>query len=139
MAKIVKRMKKDGTCSYCIRVSNGYDRQGRQVLVNRTFTPPLGLTGKKLEKELQRQADALRRPPAEAQDGHRIQKAGAACVCGSGAHEGQPDTPGAPHGVLYESVRGRSAARFHLYGNGCAAEAAAERPAGKDPGGRRGG
>ena len=59
MAKIVKRMKKDGTCSYCIRVSNGYDRQGRQVLVNRTFTPPPGLTGKKLEKELQRQADAF--------------------------------------------------------------------------------
>lgn len=58
MAKIVKRMKKDGTCSYCIRVSNGYDRQGRQVLVNRTFTPP-GMTGKKLEKELQRQADAF--------------------------------------------------------------------------------
>ena len=47
MAKIIKRTKKDGTCSYCIRVSNGYDRQGRQVLVNRTFTPPLGLTGKK--------------------------------------------------------------------------------------------
>ena len=45
--------------SYCIRVSNGYDRQGRQVLVNRTFTPPPGLTGKKLEKELQRQADAF--------------------------------------------------------------------------------
>ena len=59
MAKIVKRMKKDGTCSYCIRVSNGYDRQGRQVLVNRTFTPPPGLTGKKLEKELQRQADVF--------------------------------------------------------------------------------
>ena len=59
MAKIVKRMKKDGTCSYCIRVSNGYDRQGRQVMVNRTFTPPPGMTGKKLEKELQRQADAF--------------------------------------------------------------------------------
>ena len=59
MAKIIKRTKKDGTCSYCIRVSNGYDRQGRQVLVNRTFTPPPGLTGKKLEKELQRQADAF--------------------------------------------------------------------------------
>ena len=29
MAKITKRTKKDGTCSYCIRVSNGYDRQGR--------------------------------------------------------------------------------------------------------------
>lgn len=42
MAKIIKRAKKDGTCSYCIRVSNGYDRQGRQVLVNRTYTPPAG-------------------------------------------------------------------------------------------------
>ena len=59
MAKIAKRMKKDGTCSYCIRVSNGYDRRGRQVMVNRTFTPPPGMTGKKLEKELQRQADAF--------------------------------------------------------------------------------
>lgn len=39
MAKITKRTKKDGTCSYCIRVSNGYDRQGRQVLVNRTLLP----------------------------------------------------------------------------------------------------
>ena len=52
-------MKKDGSCSYCIRVSNGYDRLGRQALVNRTYTPPPGLTGKKLEKELQRQADAF--------------------------------------------------------------------------------
>lgn len=43
MAKIIKRTKKDGSCSYCIRVSNGYDRQGRQVLVNRTFTPPPGV------------------------------------------------------------------------------------------------
>ena len=59
MAKITKRMKKDGSCSYCIRVSNGYDRQGRQVMVNRTFTPPPSMTGKKLEKELQRQADAF--------------------------------------------------------------------------------
>ena len=59
MAKITKRLKKDGTCSYCIRVSNGYDRRGRQVMVNRTFTPPPGMTGKKLEKELQRQADAF--------------------------------------------------------------------------------
>ena len=54
MAKIIKRTKKDGSCSYCLRVSNGYDREGRQVLVNRTYTPPPGLTGKKLEKELQR-------------------------------------------------------------------------------------
>ena len=59
MAKIVKRTKKDGSCSYCIRVSNGYDRAGRQVLVNRTYTPPPGMTGKKLERELKRQADAF--------------------------------------------------------------------------------
>lgn len=57
MAKIKKRTKADGTCSYYISVSNGYDREGRQMMVNRTFTPPPGLTGKKLEKELQRQAD----------------------------------------------------------------------------------
>ena len=56
MAKIIKRMKKDGSCSYYIRVSNGYDREGRQVLVNRTYTPPPGLAGRKLERELQRQA-----------------------------------------------------------------------------------
>ena len=139
MAKIIKRTKKDGTCSYCIRVSNGYDRQGRQVLVNRTITPPLGLTGKKLEKELQRQADAFEQEVHSGISLDASMKLDDLIVCGSGAHEGQPDTPGAPHGVLYESVRGRSAARFHLYGNGCAAEAAAERPAGKDPGGRRGG
>ena len=59
MAKITKRVKKDGSCSYCIRVSNGYDRLGRQVLVNRTYTPPPGMTGKKLERELKRQADAF--------------------------------------------------------------------------------
>ena len=62
MAKIIKRTKKDGTCSYCIRVSNGYDRQGRQVLVNRTFTPPPGLTGKKLEKELDKK---IKRTPTD--------------------------------------------------------------------------
>ena len=50
MAKIIKRTKKDGSCSYCIRVSNGYDRQGRQVLVNRTFTPPAGLDREKAGK-----------------------------------------------------------------------------------------
>ena len=48
MAKIVKRTKKDGSCSYLIRVSNGSP-----------FTPPAGLTGKRLEKELKRQADAF--------------------------------------------------------------------------------
>ena len=52
MAKITKRMKKDGSCSYCIRVSNGYDRQGRQVMVNRTFTPPPGHDREEAGKEI---------------------------------------------------------------------------------------
>ena len=60
MAKIVKRTKKDGSCSYCIRVSNGYDRAGRQVLVNRTYTPPPGMTGKKLEKELEAEEEKVK-------------------------------------------------------------------------------
>lgn len=59
MAKIVKRTKKDGSPSYLIRVSNGYDRNGKQVMQSMTYTPPAGLTGRKLEKEVQRRADAF--------------------------------------------------------------------------------
>lgn len=59
MAKIVKRTKKDGSPSYLIRVSNGYDRNGKQVMQSMTYTPPAGLTGRKLEKEVKRRADAF--------------------------------------------------------------------------------
>lgn len=59
MAQIIKRTKKDGSLSYLFRVSNGYDRDGKQVTVSRTFTPPPGLTGRKLEKEAQKQAQAF--------------------------------------------------------------------------------
>lgn len=56
MAQIVKRKNKNGSTSYLFRVSTGYDRNGKQVTTSRTFTPPLTLTGRKLERELQRQA-----------------------------------------------------------------------------------
>ena len=61
MAKIVKRTKKDGSSSFLIRVSNGYDRNGKQVMQSMTYTPPAGLTGRKLEKEVRRRADEFER------------------------------------------------------------------------------
>lgn len=56
MAKITIRVKKNGSPSFLIRVSNGYDRNGKQVTQSMTYTPPAGLTGRKLEKEVQWQA-----------------------------------------------------------------------------------
>ena len=56
MAQIDRRVKKDGSLSYLIRVSCGYTREGRQVTRSLTYTPPAGLKGRKLEKEVQRQA-----------------------------------------------------------------------------------
>lgn len=64
MAQITKRNKKDGV-SYLLRVSVGYDKNGRQVTRSKTWTPPPGLTGRKLDREVQRQAqvfeDAVRK------------------------------------------------------------------------------
>lgn len=59
MAQIVKRKNRGGAVSYLFRVSDGYDRNGKQVTRSRTYTPPSGLTGRKLEKEVQRRADAF--------------------------------------------------------------------------------
>lgn len=57
MAQIVKRKNRSGAVSYLFRVSDGYDRNGKQVTRSRTFTPPPTLTGRKLEKEVRRRAD----------------------------------------------------------------------------------
>lgn len=57
MAQITKRNKKDGSTTYLFRVSVGYDRSGKQVTRSQTYTPPAGLTGRKLEKEVRRRAD----------------------------------------------------------------------------------
>ncbi|MGI6152975.1 MAG: tyrosine-type recombinase/integrase [Christensenellaceae bacterium] len=51
MATIQKRNK-----SYRIRVSNGYDSNGKQIIEQMTFTPPPGMTAKQTEKEVKRQA-----------------------------------------------------------------------------------
>lgn len=60
MAKITPRQRKrDGKTVFMIEVSNGYNAKGKQVTIHHTFVSPTGLTGKKLEKEVQRQAQAL--------------------------------------------------------------------------------
>ena len=47
MAKITKRMKKDGSCSYCIRVSNGL-RDIKTPIVQRVTSHGPGMTTTKL-------------------------------------------------------------------------------------------
>lgn len=52
MAQIIERKGKDGKVSYLIRVSNGYDMQGRQKKKAMVWTPPEGLTPAKVKKAL---------------------------------------------------------------------------------------
>ena len=56
MAQITKRTGKNGKISYLIRVSDGYGVDGKQRKKSMTWTPPKGMTPKKIEKELQKQA-----------------------------------------------------------------------------------
>ena len=56
MAQITKRTGKNGKVSYLIRVSDGYGVDGKQRKQSMTWTPEDGMTPKKIEKELQRQA-----------------------------------------------------------------------------------
>ena len=57
MAQITKRIRKDGSPSYLIRVSAGYAVDGRHVTRCMTYTPPAELSGRKLEKDVQHKAD----------------------------------------------------------------------------------
>ena len=57
MAQITKRIKKDNSISYLIRVSAGYAVDGRHVTRCITYSPPAELSGRKLEKDVQRRAD----------------------------------------------------------------------------------
>ncbi len=41
--------------SYSIRVSCGYDTQGKQVIQSKTWTPEVGMTERQIQKELERQ------------------------------------------------------------------------------------
>lgn len=51
MATITKRGN-----SYKITVSNGYDVHGKQIRTSMTWAPPVGLTARQIEKEVNRQA-----------------------------------------------------------------------------------
>lgn len=56
MAQITKRTGKNGKTSYLIRVSDGYGVDGKQRKKAMTWTPPEGMTPKKIEKQLQIEA-----------------------------------------------------------------------------------
>ena len=56
MAQITKRTGKNGKVSYLIRVSAGYGVDGKQRKQSMTWTPPEGMTQKKIEKQLQIEA-----------------------------------------------------------------------------------
>ena len=59
MAQLIKRTKKDGKTAYLARVYCGRDKDRKPICKTKTLTPPPGMTGKKLERELKRQADAF--------------------------------------------------------------------------------
>lgn len=52
MAQIIERKGKDGKTSYLIRVSDGYDMNGKQHKKSMTWTPPEGMTPAKIKKQL---------------------------------------------------------------------------------------
>lgn len=56
MANIQKRTSKNGQVSYRIKVSKGYDYDGKQIIKSMTWTPEKGMTERQAEKEVQRQA-----------------------------------------------------------------------------------
>ena len=55
MATVKKHISKNGKTSYYIRVSDGYDCNGKQIERSMTWTPPNNMSEKQIEKELQRQ------------------------------------------------------------------------------------
>lgn len=56
MASIKKHVaKKSGKVTYYIRVFDGYDSNGEQIVRSKTWSPPSNLTERQIEKELQRQ------------------------------------------------------------------------------------
>jgi integrase len=59
MANVQRRTHKDGSCSYRIRVSNGFSADGRRLFKTTTYTPAAGTTLRGAEKEAARRADAF--------------------------------------------------------------------------------
>ena len=61
MANIRKKLNKDGSISYEIRVSNGYLKDGTQIIVSRTFKPDPKQSGRQNQRDLKRQVELLER------------------------------------------------------------------------------
>lgn len=59
MANITKRINKDKSISYRIRVSNGFKANGRPNVISKTWKPPKNFTQKEINKELNRLAIKL--------------------------------------------------------------------------------
>lgn len=59
MARPLKKRNKDGTTSYSVRVYLGRNQKGKVITKFKTLNPPPGMKGKKLEKWLQKEADAV--------------------------------------------------------------------------------
>ena len=55
MRNVTKRVGKNGV-SYRIKISNGYDINGKQIVRSMTYNPDSGMTNKQIEKEVERQA-----------------------------------------------------------------------------------
>ena len=56
MPKPKKHISKDGKISYNIRVYDGYDSNGKQIVRSMTWKPPANLTQKQADREAERQA-----------------------------------------------------------------------------------
>ena len=52
MANITKRVGKNETISYRIRVFAGVDLNGKQIFRSKTFVPDKGMTARQIEKAL---------------------------------------------------------------------------------------
>lgn len=57
MAQVTKKVKRDGTTSYLIRVYSGRTQAGKVITKCKTVIPPAGLTARKTERWVREQAD----------------------------------------------------------------------------------
>jgi len=56
MRNVTKKISKDGTATYLIRVSAGYNTEGKQIKKSITYKPSPNMTQRQIEKELEKQA-----------------------------------------------------------------------------------
>ncbi|MFA6736711.1 MAG: tyrosine-type recombinase/integrase [Saccharofermentanales bacterium] len=59
MRNVTKKIAKDGTVSYLIRVSAGYNIQGKQIKKSKIYKPSANMSEKQIERELEKQVILL--------------------------------------------------------------------------------